>query len=62
VQQVSHLAGGSTGSSSENAGIDATTAWRLIVVAAIANLVFKAGIIAVLGSRRLMHYIGSLAR
>jgi hypothetical protein len=31
-------------------------------VAAIANLVFKAGIIAVLGSRRLMHYIGSLAR
>jgi uncharacterized membrane protein (DUF4010 family) len=43
-----------------SAGIDPATGWRLIVVAAIANLVFKAGIVALLGSRRLTHYILAL--
>lgn len=32
----------------------ASTGWRLIVVAALANLVFKAGMCGVLGSRRLL--------
>jgi uncharacterized membrane protein (DUF4010 family) len=41
----------------KSAGIDYVTGWQLIVVAAISNLVFKAGIVAILGSRRLMHYI-----
>jgi uncharacterized membrane protein (DUF4010 family) len=44
----------------EDAGIDSATGWRLIVVAAIANLFFKAGIVAVLGSRRLLHYVVGL--
>lgn len=37
--------------------IEAETAWRVIVVAMLANLVFKAGAVAVLGSRRLLLYV-----
>lgn len=33
--------------------IDGATSWRIIVIAMLANLVFKAGAVAVLGSRRL---------
>jgi uncharacterized membrane protein (DUF4010 family) len=38
-------------------GIDSALAWRLIVVASIANLAFKAGIVAVFGSQRLTRYV-----
>lgn len=34
--------------------LDEGTGWRLVVVAAIANLVFKTGVIAVLGDRQLL--------
>lgn len=37
--------------------IPAGTGWRLILVAAIANLVFKAGAVAVLGDRRLFRRV-----
>jgi uncharacterized membrane protein (DUF4010 family) len=41
-------------------GIDPTMAWRLIVVATIANLAFKAGIFALFGNQRLMRYVVAL--
>lgn len=42
--------------------IDPDTGWRLILVAGMSNLVFKAGMIAVLGSRELLqHAIAPLA-
>ena len=34
--------------------IDASTTWRVILIAFLSNLVFKAGIVAVMGSRRLL--------
>jgi uncharacterized membrane protein (DUF4010 family) len=34
--------------------IDATNGWRLILVAAMSNLVFKSGTVAVLGNRKLL--------
>jgi uncharacterized membrane protein (DUF4010 family) len=37
--------------------LDPTTAWRLILVASIANLAFKGIIVAVLGGRRLLKYV-----
>lgn len=37
--------------------LDAGTAWRLILVAALANLAFKAGIVAVLGPRALFRRV-----
>lgn len=37
--------------------IDAGVAWRVIVVAMLANLAFKAGAVAVLGSRKLLYYV-----
>ena len=40
--------------------IDATSGWRLILVAAMSNLVFKAGTVAMLGSKRLFGRIGIL--
>ena len=40
--------------------IDATSGWRLILVAAMSNLVFKAGTVAMLGSRRLFGRIAIL--
>lgn len=42
---------------------DPTTAqhgWRLLVVAALANLIFKAGVIGVLGHRQLLRKVGPL--
>jgi uncharacterized membrane protein (DUF4010 family) len=42
----------------EKGRIEADTGWRLILVGAMANLVFKGGICAVLGGRRLTLYIG----
>jgi uncharacterized membrane protein (DUF4010 family) len=36
--------------------LDAGTGWRLILVAAMANLVFKGLVVALLGSRRLLTY------
>ena len=36
-----------------NGGLDASTGWRLILVGTLSNLVFKAGVVAVLGHRRL---------
>jgi uncharacterized membrane protein (DUF4010 family) len=44
----------STAKLAEANAIDATRAWRLILIAYISNLVFKAGIVAVLGSRQLL--------
>ena len=40
--------------------IDATSGWRLILVAAMSNLVFKAGTVAMLGSKRLFGRIAIL--
>lgn len=40
--------------------IDAGTTWRVILVAFLSNLVFKAGIIAVMGSRRLLASVSLL--
>ena len=36
-----------------NGGLEASTGWRLILVGAMSNLVFKGGVVAVLGDRRL---------
>ena len=44
----------STAKLAEANAISATHAWRLILIAYISNLVFKAGIVAVLGSRKLL--------
>ena len=44
-----------------NAGrLAATTAWRLILVGAMANLVFKGPVVAALGSARLRSRIAAL--
>jgi uncharacterized membrane protein (DUF4010 family) len=40
--------------------VSAETAWRLILVASLANVVFKFGIVAALGNRKLTFYIGLL--
>jgi uncharacterized membrane protein (DUF4010 family) len=40
--------------------IEASTAWRVILIATMSNLVFKAGAVAMLGSRRLLLYVSSL--
>jgi len=37
--------------------LDADQGWRLILVASMSNLVFKAGIVALLGSRELLRHI-----
>ncbi len=37
--------------------VEATTAWRVILIATMSNLVFKAGAVAALGSRRLFVYV-----
>jgi uncharacterized membrane protein (DUF4010 family) len=42
-----------------SAGIAPGTGWRLIVVAAIANMAFKAGAVAALGERRLLLRVGA---
>ena len=41
-------------------GLDPGTGWRAILLAALANLAFKAGIVAVLGSRRMLGRIALL--
>jgi len=41
-----------------NGELDAGHAWRMIVVGMISNLVFKAGVVAVLGDRRLLARVG----
>lgn len=44
-----------------NAGrVDADTGWRLILTAGLANLAFKLGAVAVLGSRELLRHLGWL--
>jgi uncharacterized membrane protein (DUF4010 family) len=40
--------------------LDTTTGWRLVLVAAASNLVFKAGMVAVLGNRRLFGIVAAL--
>src|SRR6185369_4738909 len=40
--------------------LDATTGWRVILVAAMSNLLFKAGVVAVLGGHGLFRWIGVL--
>ena len=40
--------------------LDADSGWRAILVASLANLVFKGGIVAVLGSRRLFARVAAL--
>ena len=40
--------------------LSATTGWRVIVVAAMSNLIFKTGVILVLGHRQLLVKIGML--
>jgi uncharacterized membrane protein (DUF4010 family) len=37
--------------------VDAGTAWRVILIATMSNLVFKAGAVAMLGSRKLLVYV-----
>jgi uncharacterized membrane protein (DUF4010 family) len=37
--------------------LDPETGWRLIIVAALSNLLFKAGTVALLGSRELLKKI-----
>ncbi len=37
--------------------VDSQTAWRVILIATLSNLIFKAGIVAVLGSRRTFLYV-----
>ncbi len=37
--------------------VEAGTAWRVILIATLSNLVFKAGAVALLGSRRLLLYV-----
>lgn len=40
--------------------VSASTAWRVILIATMSNLVFKAGAVAVLGSRKLLLYVSIL--
>ena len=40
--------------------LDAGTGWRAILAASLSNIVFKAGVVAVLGSRALMLRVGAL--
>lgn len=44
----------STGQMIADNRLDAHVGWRLVLVAALSNLVFKAGVVAVLGDRRLL--------
>jgi uncharacterized membrane protein (DUF4010 family) len=44
----------STGQMIADNRLDAHVGWRLVLVAALSNLVFKAGVVAVLGERKLL--------
>lgn len=43
-----------------NGGLPAADGWRAILLAAMSNLLFKAGVVAVLGSRRMLGWVGAL--
>jgi len=49
----------STAQLAKDARIEVDTAWRLILVASLSNLLFKLGIVAVLGNRRLLLRVGA---
>lgn len=51
----------STSRLAQTGQIGATLAWRLIILAAMANLVFKAGIVAVLGEKRMFGIVAGLS-
>ena len=40
--------------------VEANTGWRVILIAAMSNLLFKGGIVAVLGGRELLRWIAAL--
>ncbi|EMI18164.1 putative membrane protein [Rhodopirellula maiorica SM1] len=40
--------------------VDDSTAWRVILIATMSNLVFKAGVVAFLGNKRLLWYVALL--
>lgn len=44
----------------EGGGLDPSSGWRAIILASMSNLVFKAGIVAALGSRRLLWQVALL--
>ena len=44
----------------DSGGLDSATGWRAILLATLVNLVFKAGIVAVLGSRRMLGRVALL--
>jgi uncharacterized membrane protein (DUF4010 family) len=50
----------STAELAERSALDPRTAWRLILVGAMANLVFKGAVVAALGSRELRARVGVL--
>jgi uncharacterized membrane protein (DUF4010 family) len=37
--------------------LDPGTAWRVILVASLSNLVFKAGMVAAIGGRKLLRFV-----
>jgi uncharacterized membrane protein (DUF4010 family) len=49
----------STGRLVSRGSLPADLGWRLVVTAALANLAFKAGIVAVLGTRRLLAWVAA---
>jgi uncharacterized membrane protein (DUF4010 family) len=44
----------------EDKQVDPSTGWRAILMASLSNIVFKAGMVATLGSRRLLAWVGAL--
>jgi uncharacterized membrane protein (DUF4010 family) len=50
----------STAQMAKNGQISASLTWRVILIAFLSNLFFKAGIIAVIGSRRLLAMVATL--
>jgi uncharacterized membrane protein (DUF4010 family) len=50
----------STAELAEKSALDAETAWRVILVGSMANLVFKGAVVAALGSRELRARVGVL--
>jgi uncharacterized membrane protein (DUF4010 family) len=54
---MGQLAGQKTHTTALASSIDTAIAWRVILVAILSNLVFKAGCVYVLGSKRLRKWI-----
>jgi uncharacterized membrane protein (DUF4010 family) len=50
----------STAQMVNNSRLEADTAWRAIIIATIANLTFKGGIVAVMGGRVLLRRVALL--